>query len=228
MADRDLRALDMRHTLPNLKNLLLTLTDGEGARLQYVHVVCFAFRRSRQLASSQSRRPDSPISMSSNMEDDSRSDSPIEPNSSTPKASDNADFPVESTTPPASGSTTPTAVATDVSKKTRPFLAFSPLTDFLRGRYPSSSSRISVKGASESDVVQESEQTQATSEHDELYDEEDRKTISGVSRDGDNREGQKPVPDTLSANGEGEKLHESEENHSPTPSNPHITLTPVK
>ena len=31
MADRDLRALDMRHTLPNLKNLLLTLTDGEGA-----------------------------------------------------------------------------------------------------------------------------------------------------------------------------------------------------
>ncbi|KAH7883968.1 hypothetical protein F5I97DRAFT_1623789 [Phlebopus sp. FC_14] len=31
MADRDLRALDMRHTLPNLKNLLLTLTDGECA-----------------------------------------------------------------------------------------------------------------------------------------------------------------------------------------------------
>jgi hypothetical protein len=34
MADRDLRALDMRHTLPNLKNLLLTLTDGEGAPLR--------------------------------------------------------------------------------------------------------------------------------------------------------------------------------------------------
>ena len=33
MADRDLRALDMRHTLPNLKNLLLTLTDGEGVHL---------------------------------------------------------------------------------------------------------------------------------------------------------------------------------------------------
>lgn len=31
MSDRNLRALDMRHTLPNLKNLLLTLTDGEGA-----------------------------------------------------------------------------------------------------------------------------------------------------------------------------------------------------
>lgn len=36
MVDRDLRALDMRHTLPNLKNLLLTLTDSEGARLAYV------------------------------------------------------------------------------------------------------------------------------------------------------------------------------------------------
>ena len=30
MLDRDLRALDMRHTLPNLKNLLLTLTDPES------------------------------------------------------------------------------------------------------------------------------------------------------------------------------------------------------
>ncbi|KAI0035237.1 hypothetical protein K488DRAFT_83199 [Vararia minispora EC-137] len=29
MAERDLRALDMRHTLPNLKNLLLTLTAGD-------------------------------------------------------------------------------------------------------------------------------------------------------------------------------------------------------
>lgn len=31
MLDRDLRALDMRHTLPNLKNLLLTLTDPDPA-----------------------------------------------------------------------------------------------------------------------------------------------------------------------------------------------------
>jgi len=30
MSDRNLRALDMRHTLPNLKNLLLTLSDEEG------------------------------------------------------------------------------------------------------------------------------------------------------------------------------------------------------
>jgi UV radiation resistance-associated gene protein len=30
MSDRNLHALDMRHTLPNLKNLLLTLSDEEG------------------------------------------------------------------------------------------------------------------------------------------------------------------------------------------------------
>jgi hypothetical protein len=30
MAERDLRALDIRHTLPNLKNLLLTLTNSDG------------------------------------------------------------------------------------------------------------------------------------------------------------------------------------------------------
>ena len=29
MVEHDLRAIDIRHTLPNLKNLLLTLTDGE-------------------------------------------------------------------------------------------------------------------------------------------------------------------------------------------------------
>ena len=34
MADRNLRALDLRHTLPNLKNLLLTLTSNENIRLR--------------------------------------------------------------------------------------------------------------------------------------------------------------------------------------------------
>lgn len=47
MADRDLRALDMRHTLPNLKNLLLTLTDGEGASLRYVTEPIFGSRYRR-------------------------------------------------------------------------------------------------------------------------------------------------------------------------------------
>ena len=41
MADQELRALDMRHTLPNLKNLLLTLTSGEGAPLGYSSFLFF-------------------------------------------------------------------------------------------------------------------------------------------------------------------------------------------
>ncbi|KAH9947957.1 hypothetical protein B0H21DRAFT_736282 [Amylocystis lapponica] len=36
MSDRNLRALDMRHTLPNLKNLLLTLTVNEITPIPYV------------------------------------------------------------------------------------------------------------------------------------------------------------------------------------------------
>jgi len=36
MSDRNLRALDMRHTLPNLKNLLLTLSDEEGTNSKVV------------------------------------------------------------------------------------------------------------------------------------------------------------------------------------------------
>lgn len=36
MVDRDLQALDMRHTLPNLKNLVLTVTHGEIAPVKYV------------------------------------------------------------------------------------------------------------------------------------------------------------------------------------------------
>ncbi len=35
MAERDLRALDMRHTLPNLKNLLLTLSHDNTDKLPY-------------------------------------------------------------------------------------------------------------------------------------------------------------------------------------------------
>jgi hypothetical protein len=56
MADRDLRALDMRHTLPNLKNLLLTLTDGEGAQLRYVTVASRLFESHIYFNNSTSQR----------------------------------------------------------------------------------------------------------------------------------------------------------------------------
>jgi hypothetical protein len=44
MAERDLRALDMRHTLPNLKNLLLTLSHDD--RVQATLVQSDPFHRS--------------------------------------------------------------------------------------------------------------------------------------------------------------------------------------
>ena len=44
MSDRNLRALDMRHTLPNLKNLLLTLSDEEGAQSSITGWNCLVSR----------------------------------------------------------------------------------------------------------------------------------------------------------------------------------------
>ncbi|KAI6010183.1 hypothetical protein EDC04DRAFT_2610324 [Pisolithus marmoratus] len=82
MAERDLRALDMRHTLPNLKNLLLTLTDGECANLRY------------------SRIPDSPATSGLATPPGSPSSVPTYLSSDTPKAgrspySVNAELPLE-------------------------------------------------------------------------------------------------------------------------------------
>jgi len=143
MAERDLRALDMRHTLPNLKNLLLTLSHSVETNL-VPHL-------------------DSPASSSST----SGIETPLrEAEIPTPKASrlDHC------TTPIASGSTTPTAAAlTDESRKAKPFLGLVnvPFAEFLRGRYPSSN-QVSLDKTSLSDVDGE---------------EEDRKTINGISEE---------------------------------------------
>ncbi|KAG6840851.1 hypothetical protein C0991_003721 [Blastosporella zonata] len=201
MTDRDLRALDMRHTLPNLKNLLLTLTDGEGASLQ------------------QTRPPDSPMSLASELDLASRPESPTDPNSTTPKASTAAIL--EGNTPPASGATTPTAAVTDVTKKGRPFLGFSPLTDFLRGRYPSSS-RISIKSNPDGEEVQSEEHSVVP---DNGSDDEDRKTISG-SRSV--REGQKgDSPSTSTMNSEAEKLDDDTQPSTHSTSPLPLTVAPV-
>ncbi|KAG6895520.1 hypothetical protein C0992_000864 [Termitomyces sp. T32_za158] len=159
MADRDLRALDMRHTLPNLKNLLLTLTDGEGALLGHL------------------RPPDSPLSLASELELVSRPDSPVGPNATTPKTSPTAIL--EGSTPSASRSSTPTAAA-DSSKKPRSFIGFSPLTDFLRGRYPSSS-RTSMESRPDIAEAQVEGSSATPSVSENSSDDEDRKTISGTS-----------------------------------------------
>ncbi|KAJ7596799.1 UV radiation resistance protein and autophagy-related subunit 14-domain-containing protein [Mycena floridula] len=142
MGDQDLRALDMRHTLPNLKNLLLTLTSGEAAPLN-------------------SRPLDSPVSSVSGLESP-RAESPT-----TPKASDEEG--AANGTPPASGSSTPTA--TEASKKTRPFLGITFTSTFLRSRYGS----VSAKGAEETFANDDGPGSDAGS--DNGADDDDRRTI---------------------------------------------------
>lgn len=156
MADRDLRALDMRHTLPNLKNLLLTLTDGEGAKLS-------------------GPRPFNSPEFSVTGLESPRTGSPVENGSSTPKAVYSSELPAEGNTPPASGSTTPT---TDTGRKTRSFIGLSPIAGFLRARYPSAI-RAAVKAESVEDseppaIDEDAEDRQAFAE-----DDEDRRTIRG-------------------------------------------------
>ncbi|KAF5392612.1 hypothetical protein D9757_002129 [Collybiopsis confluens] len=132
-ANQDLRAIDIRHTLPNLKNLLLTLTDGEGVPVD-------SSRRSTSPISSlsglESPRPESPQSTHETLNGQS--------GTVTPKANGVVELPTE-TTPPASGSSTPIApiqptsgVSIDTLKKTSRFLGLSPLAGLLRVRYPSS------------------------------------------------------------------------------------------
>jgi hypothetical protein len=50
MGERNLRAIDSRHTLPNLHNLMLTVTSGRGAELKLRWVIdfCFPFRLSHK------------------------------------------------------------------------------------------------------------------------------------------------------------------------------------
>ncbi|KAJ7642286.1 hypothetical protein B0H17DRAFT_464700 [Mycena rosella] len=169
MADRDLRALDMRHTLPNLKNLLLTLTDGEGAQLS----VPRTFNSSEfSVTGLESPRAESPVETRSN--------------SSTPKPAYSAELPTEGNTPPASGATTPT---TETGQKSRLFIGLSPIAGFLRARYPSA-----IRAASSAKPVPEAEAAAedavpvteppnigegAEEQHNFTEDDEDRRTIRG-------------------------------------------------
>ncbi|KAJ7748488.1 hypothetical protein DFH07DRAFT_923445 [Mycena maculata] len=162
MADRDLRALDMRHTLPNLKNLLLTLTDGEGAQLS-----CLIF------FDSVPRSFNSPELFVTGLESP-RAESPVENGASTPKAAYGSELPAEGSTPPASGSTTPT---TETGKKSRSFIGLSPIAGFLRARYPSAIRTSSTKPIPESmeeSVIEGTEDPPYSTE-----DDEDRRTIQG-------------------------------------------------
>ncbi|KAF8845490.1 hypothetical protein BDN67DRAFT_920108 [Paxillus ammoniavirescens] len=181
MADRDLRALDMRHTLPNLKNVLLTVTDGECASLF------------------NPRYDDSPSS--GGLATPPRASSPpaINLTSDTPKAGRSphlsvAELPQEGDISSNSGAITPTATSTDggtstLSRYSKISLGFPPLRGFLRSRNSSTVLRSSAKTVA--DAVEERQEIDTSggtpSGPLELVDssgkpddDDDRRTIKGV------------------------------------------------
>ncbi|KAK0232827.1 UV radiation resistance protein and autophagy-related subunit 14-domain-containing protein [Armillaria fumosa] len=210
MSDYDLRALDMRHTLPNLKNLLLTLTNGEG------------------LPIGPSRPFNSPALSVSGLESP-RPESPVGESPATPKPVDH-ELTWDNPTPPASGSTTPTTV--DGIKKGRPFINLNPLAGFLslRSRYPSS---LAAKSSSDGEGAHANGNTPEVSSEDTqeessgVSEEDDRRTIRCESESGERAEPaneDKPAPNGYWLGGESsgspgpEKINVEEDRHvSPAP-----------
>lgn len=187
MADRDLRALDMRHTLPNLKNLLLTLTDGEIAFL----------RRPRLQSDSMVYQVQDPESFSG---DTSASLDSSEAGARPPTNS------IQSTTPPTSdsGGTTPTATTMnrDVSRKTRPLFNLPPLAGLFR-TYNLSGVSQSTDCANESSPGKHLVDSIVVDDDDTGDEDEDRRTISRLPRDAD----QKTISGDATLSKEEEKAH---------------------
>ncbi|KAF9787006.1 hypothetical protein BJ322DRAFT_1053163 [Thelephora terrestris] len=140
MGNYNLRALDMRHTLPNLKNLLLTLTSGEGVQLP----------RSLSMNSLPTvglRTPPRVVSPVST----------VRVSEATPPTDEVADDEVvveshKSNSPPGSGSATPTngaLIDSASGRKSMAFLDLSQFTGFLRSRYPPNARSASQKSSSD-------------------------------------------------------------------------------
>lgn len=110
MAERNLRALDIRHTLPNLKNLLLTLTDGGVIR----------------------SAPPRPPSVAPTVDSLATSTTPT-PRSTSPAL--HVDDSVDQSEQSTSGEATPTRVEAPTPKKASK--GYFGLSGFLRSRYPS-------------------------------------------------------------------------------------------
>jgi len=165
MSDRDLRAMDMRHTLPNLKNLLLTLTDPESSTNFLRPPSALSFDSNSLLQS--------PVAAAASIAEEPSEVATVAEEPSTP-GKDNSSTEQDAIS---TGSTTPTRASSAGSmRKSRAFLNLSPLTGFLRVRYPSSSRNASgpseAEAAAEQGVV--AEEREGTGEADE---EDDRRTI---------------------------------------------------
>ncbi|KAH9836605.1 UV radiation resistance protein and autophagy-related subunit 14-domain-containing protein [Rhodofomes roseus] len=194
MSERNLRALDMRHTLPNLKNLLLTLTGAEaGPRPSQRYSVAsssasLSSLRSPILTASSLPTPDA--STNSAMMSSNAGQKPSAPPDGLPTVAVTSPV-AESESPPRSGSTTPTRSVADAAapRKSRAFLDLTPLTGFgfLRGRYASSSRSASgSQDGPSSESGNDGESAQAASDGTDAAvesaagdDEDDRRTIRG-------------------------------------------------
>ncbi|KAI0090044.1 UV radiation resistance protein and autophagy-related subunit 14-domain-containing protein [Irpex rosettiformis] len=179
MSEHDLRALDMRHTLPNLKNLLLTLTNPDSIAPRRA----FFIRTSTTISALQSPMltPDVTIA---------------EPDSMDSKVLDSPDVStldgptIEIDSPPASGSTTPTIpTPTSTVRKSRAFLDLTPLSGFWRSRNPpSSSSRSSGKVEPPLEDDHAGEATPTISSTSVIYVQTQEESVVGSSDDEDDRE----------------------------------------
>lgn len=181
----------MRHTLPNLKNLVLTLTDGECATILWF-VSGTGFRSSfadHPCCCSHPRIQDSPSS--SGLATPPRSPSPDHARScsNTPKAGQ-TELPRESSSPLSSGGTSPTITPTGTPNLRYPklILGLPPLPSFLRSRNVSSARPASRSTSEQSEEDANSVVGPATgsSESEESArpnggeDDEDRQTIKGM------------------------------------------------
>jgi len=93
---------------------------------------------------------------------------------STPKASRTLQFHKTESTPPQSGSATPTTI-TDESRKQKSFLGFVPFSDYLWTRNLSTSQSVGDEGSTR-DAVSSNDAASLID-----HDEDDRKTIQGVT-----------------------------------------------
>ncbi|KAI0344056.1 hypothetical protein BDW22DRAFT_1483181 [Trametopsis cervina] len=200
MSERDLRALDMRHTLPNLKNLLLTVTDPDAISPRP--------HRASSIASTTISALQSPTLVPSiNLVDAEGQETPSETDTDVVARQNPPRIEIDS--PPPSGSTTPTATETATTptntvRKARTFLDLTPISGLWRARN-SSSSRSSIKAEPplEDDRTGEATPTIASAlpnfvqQQQGSYgvsgdDEDDRRTIRGEASSEDDVPERKP------------------------------------
>ncbi|TFK57687.1 hypothetical protein OE88DRAFT_1651553 [Heliocybe sulcata] len=166
MTERDLRATDTRYTLPNLNNLLLTLSAGKGLQLP-LHAPADSLPSSR----AESPAPSEDLSV---FTEDS--------------------LPTSTITSPVSGSTTPTAASaaegSTFSRMSRFALSpFGLLRSSSSEQPPSKSSRSVSNGAELPAEAEGNGDARNPRLEQSVDDEEDRRTIRAVSLHGDETKG---------------------------------------